>query len=107
MLIIFSHVGNRHMSHVFVARNKAMSPVYYKITILPQTIILTKAHRSAVSMMVKGCIVARVLLSCRMSILINCRVTLSNLRVMGPMTYVEFKNRIMSTVIKVSCCMSN
>ena len=32
-----------------------------KVTILPWAIILTKAHRAAVSMMAKGCIVARVL----------------------------------------------
>ena len=29
-----------------------------KATILPYAIILTKAHRAAVNMMVKGCIVA-------------------------------------------------
>ena len=33
-----------------------------RATILPNAIILTKAHRAAVSMMPKGCIVARVLL---------------------------------------------
>ena len=32
-----------------------------RVTILPYAIILTKAHRAAVSMMAKGCIVARVL----------------------------------------------
>ena len=30
-----------------------------RATILPQAIILTKAHRAAVSMSAKGCIVAR------------------------------------------------
>ena len=29
-----------------------------KVTVLPKAIILTKAHRAAVSMMAKGCIVA-------------------------------------------------
>ena len=28
-----------------------------RVTILPQAIVLTKAHRAAVSIMVKGCIV--------------------------------------------------
>ena len=32
-----------------------------RVTIFPSAIILTKAHRAAVSMMVKGSIVARVL----------------------------------------------
>ena len=32
-----------------------------RATILPQAVILTKAHRAAVSMMAKECIVARVL----------------------------------------------
>ena len=29
-----------------------------RVTILPEAVILTKAHRAAVSMMSKGCIVA-------------------------------------------------
>ena len=29
-----------------------------RVTILPMAVILTKAHRAAVSMMAKGCIVA-------------------------------------------------
>ena len=29
-----------------------------RVTILPKAVILTKAHRAAVSMMAKGCIVA-------------------------------------------------
>ena len=32
-----------------------------RVTILTWAVILTKAHRAAVSMMAKGCIVARVL----------------------------------------------
>ena len=41
-----------------------------RATILPWAIILTKAHRAAVSMMAKGCIVARVLpLRCFLSLL--------------------------------------
>ena len=43
-----------------------------RATIFPQTIILTKARRAAVSVMAKGCIVARVLpLRCFLFLLPN------------------------------------
>ena len=43
-----------------------------RATILPKAIILTKAHRAAVSMMAKGCIVVRVLpLRCFLFLLPN------------------------------------
>ena len=43
-----------------------------RTTILPKAIILTKAYRAAVSMMAKGCIVARVLpLRCFLFLLPN------------------------------------
>ena len=43
-----------------------------RVTILPWTIILTKAHRAVVSITAKGCIVARVLpLRCFLFLLTN------------------------------------
>ena len=43
-----------------------------RATILPWAVMLTKAHRAAVSMMAKGCIVARVLhLKCFLFLLPN------------------------------------
>ena len=42
-----------------------------RATVVPQAIILTKAHRAAVSIMAKGCIVAGVLPLCFLFLLPN------------------------------------
>ena len=64
MMIVYSDLYN-----LFVIINIRNTE---EATILPYAIILTKAHRTAVSMMGKGCIVARILpLRCFLFLLPN------------------------------------